>query len=85
MSVDNLLPIYFAYFHLGRLYYKLTTPDKLMQINNIKNSLKYYNLLITGCENNKDAGETFKAELGVCKEMVMLLPLKMKRLLEETK
>lgn len=83
LSTDEIHPILFAYFHIGRLYYKIITPDKLMQLMNIRNSEKYYKMLIKGCEDFPEAGELLKAEMGVCKEMVGLLPLKMQKILAE--
>lgn len=84
LSDDEMEPILFAYFECGRLYYKLSTPDRAQQIANTRNSLKYYQLLVDGCEANKTHEKRLKAEYGVCKEMTMLLPLKIKKLIEQT-
>lgn len=83
IDTDELIPIFFTYFHIGRLYYKIITPDKQMQLVNIANSLKYYKLFVDGCEKNEPVANRMKGELGVCKEMANLLPLKIKRLTEE--
>lgn len=80
---DEMEPILFAYFECGRLFYKLSTPDRAQQIANTRNSLKYYQLLVDGCEANKTHEARLKAEYGACKEMVMLLPLKIKKLLDQ--
>lgn len=84
ISDDEMEPILFAYFECGRLYYKLSTPDRAQQIANTKNSLKYYQLLVDGCEANKTHEKRLKSEYGVCKEMTMLLPLKIKKLVDQT-
>lgn len=76
LSSDELQPILFAYFHLGRLFYKIITVDKMMYLSNLTNSLKYYNLVVKTCSSNESAAEFFKGELSVCKEMASLLPLK---------
>lgn len=83
LSVDEMHPILFAYFHIGRLFYKIITPDKKMQLWNTKNSLKFYEMLVKGCQENSEAGEMLKAEMGVCKQMISLLPLKMEKLFNE--
>lgn len=84
-GIDNceLQPVYFAYFHIGRLYYKVITPDRRMQLDNVQNSFRYYHHFVKNCEQNETVGAHFKAEMGVCKEMNTLLPLKIKKLLNE--
>lgn len=83
LVVDEMHPILFAYFHIGRLFYKIITPDKKMQLQNIRNSQKYYQMLIKGCEDHVEAGQLLKAEMGVCKEMAELLPYKIQKLMQE--
>lgn len=41
-DVDELQVIACCYFNLGRLHYKLITPDKRMQFDNTSNSYKHY-------------------------------------------
>lgn len=84
LTHEEMEPILFAYFDCGRLFYKLTTPDRTMQIENTKNSLRYYQLLVNACEADKKFQQRMKAEYGVCKEMTTLLPLKIKKLVEGT-
>lgn len=80
ISNDEIEPIMFAYFQIGRLYYKIVTPDRSLQINNIQKSLMFYQLFVLGCEQYKIIGERMKAEYSVCKEMTTLLPLKIKKI-----
>ncbi|XP_053694977.1 KIF-binding protein [Sabethes cyaneus] len=80
---SELQPILFAYFHIGRLYYKVITPDKRLQLVNVKNSFRYYHNFVKHCEQFEAVGALLKAEMGVCKEMNQLLPLKIKRLTDE--
>lgn len=84
LATDELEPIMFAYFQIGRLYYKIMTPDKSLQISHTTNSLKYYQLFVIGCEEKKEFAERMRAEYGVCKEMIGLLPLKIKKISEGT-
>ncbi|XP_055546055.1 KIF-binding protein [Wyeomyia smithii] len=80
---SELQPILFAFFHIGRLYYKVITPDKRLQLTNVKNSFRYYHHFVKHCEQFEAVGAHFKAEMGVCKEMNALLPLKIKKLMNE--
>ncbi|XP_011187350.1 KIF-binding protein [Zeugodacus cucurbitae] len=68
--------VLYAYFHLGRLHFKMITPDLNLQLENMNNSLKYYKLFTDECAARKEVAETLNAEVGVCREMVNLLPLK---------
>ncbi|CAD7000652.1 protein KBP homolog [Ceratitis capitata] len=68
--------VLYAYFHLGRLHFKMITPDLSVQLENMNNSLKYYKLFTDECAARKEVAETLNAEVGVCREMVNLLPLK---------
>ncbi|XP_062533453.1 KIF-binding protein-like [Armigeres subalbatus] len=79
----ELQPVFFAFFHIGRLYYKVITPDKKMQLANVQNSFRYYHHFVKNCEQVESVGAHFKAEMGVCKEMNALLPLKIKKLKNE--
>lgn len=84
LSADELEPILFAYFHIARFYYKMMTPDRAMQIENTKNSLKYYQLFVKGYDSNRESGARMHAEYSVCTEMVTLLPLKIQKLADGT-
>ncbi|XP_055638886.1 KIF-binding protein [Toxorhynchites rutilus septentrionalis] len=84
-AIENaeLQAVFFAYFHIGRLYYKIITPDKRLQLANTKNSFRFYHNFVKHCQSNETVGAHFKAEMGVCKEMTKLLPLKIKKLMNE--
>lgn len=83
LDVDELQVVAVANFNLGRLYYKIITPDKRMQVENVSNSYKHYMILIDYCERHKVIGERMKGELGVTRNMCELLPLKVKKLMDE--
>ncbi|XP_055839871.1 KIF-binding protein [Episyrphus balteatus] len=83
LTPDEALGVIYAYFYIGRLYYKLINPDRSQMLVNIRNSLKYYQMFIAECENREEAAKALKAEIGVCKEMVHLLPLKINSLCKE--
>ncbi|XP_055708877.1 KIF-binding protein [Phlebotomus papatasi] len=76
-SDEEMQLILYAYFHLGRLYYKKITPDRRMQFVHLENSLKFYNLFLTGCDKRETITKGMKGEIGCCREMVSLLPLKL--------
>lgn len=82
IDVDELKPIAFAYFQIARIHNKFITPDKKLQASNVSNCLMNYQKFISLCEEQKDVGESMKAELAISKEMVTLLPLKLKRLVD---
>ncbi|GAB0100109.1 KIF-binding protein [Sergentomyia squamirostris] len=74
---EDMQLILYAYFHLGRLYYKKITPDKKMQYFNLDNSLKNYQLFISGSTQRDFLAKNLKGEIGCCREMVKLLPMKL--------
>lgn len=77
---EEMPPLLFSYFYMGRLYYKIITPDKRKLLSNITNSLKYYNFFLEGCNKTKKYASLFKQEVSVCREMTNLLP----RLIQKT-
>ncbi|XP_075225325.1 KIF-binding protein [Lycorma delicatula] len=66
-----------SYFYLGRLYSKLVSPDKAVQLQNTKKSYEHYKMVVDYCEVNENAKQHIAMELSVCVEMVKLLPVKM--------
>ncbi|XP_012261040.2 KIF-binding protein-like [Athalia rosae] len=82
-SDDVVRPALFAYFLLGRLHYKIITPDKHAQLENLRNSVNAYKSLIDYCDKDPKAAELMKVELSVCKDFVSLLPLKIEKLSRE--
>uniref|UniRef100_A0A182MAY3 KIF-binding protein n=1 Tax=Anopheles culicifacies TaxID=139723 RepID=A0A182MAY3_9DIPT len=79
---DEMQPILYAFFHIGRLYYRTITPDKRLKLKNTENSLFYYNRFVECCKDERMSG-LFGQELGVCKEIITLLPLKIEKLKTE--
>ena len=49
IDTDEMQPILFCYFHIGRLYYKIQTPDRQIQLENVTNSFNHYQLFVKGC------------------------------------
>lgn len=80
LTHDEMFPIAYSYFQIGRLWYKFVTPDKLMQLQHANNCLKNYQAFVDVCEEYKTVGEELKGEAGVSKEMISLLPLKIQKL-----
>ncbi|XP_076749672.1 KIF-binding protein [Xylocopa sonorina] len=76
-------PALFSYFHLGRLYNKIITSDKAMQLENAQNSINAYKFVIDYCEKYPKAAEVMKVELNLCKELVSVLPIKINMLREQ--
>ncbi|XP_011303822.1 KIF1-binding protein homolog [Fopius arisanus] len=73
-------PALIAYFHIGTFYNKIVTPDKLVQLNNLKASVEAYKFLVEYCKRDEEAAQFMQAELNVCKDLVNLLPLKVDKL-----
>lgn len=85
LDVDEVQVVACANFNLGRLYYKIITPDKRMQLENTSNSYKHYKVFIDFCEKHQLVAERMQGELGVTRSMCELLPLKVKKLMDEVK
>uniref|UniRef100_A0A1B0GA80 KIF-binding protein n=1 Tax=Glossina morsitans morsitans TaxID=37546 RepID=A0A1B0GA80_GLOMM len=77
IDVDEQKTWLYSHFHLGRLHYKMITPDQKLQLENLSNSLKYYKAFTEECVKLAEASKSLQAEIGVCREMVNLLPIKM--------
>lgn len=74
-SVTGLRTLFCAYFHLGRLYYKVYSTDLKVQLENLTKSYKYYKLFIDECRRFEEVANSLKDEIGVCRKLVKLLPL----------
>lgn len=84
LSVDELTSIAFSYFQIARISYKFITPDKQLQYQNQSICLENYKKFVELCEKNDEVGDKMRAEVGVSKEMIQLLPLKLHRLKGDT-
>ncbi|CAL7949028.1 unnamed protein product [Xylocopa violacea] len=80
---EVMQPALFSYFHLGRLYNKIITSDKAVQLKNAQNSINAYKFVIDYCEKYPKAAEVMKIELSLCKELVSVLPIKINMLREQ--
>lgn len=83
LDIDEYQAIACAHFNLGRLFYKIITPDKKMQLENIQSSYNNYKIFIDYCEKHQEISERMKGEKGVTQSMVELLPHKIKKLMDE--
>ncbi|XP_067009933.1 KIF-binding protein [Anabrus simplex] len=83
LSEELVRPTLIACFHVGRLYGKIIVPDKKGQLENLRHSLEAYQFLVNYCDKHQNAQEQMGVELGVCRDMVGLLPLKIDRLSQE--
>ncbi|XP_031634880.1 KIF-binding protein isoform X2 [Contarinia nasturtii] len=80
ISNEELVPIAFSYFQIARISYKFITPDKHLQYQNLCTCLESYKKFVDVCTEKEEIGEKMKGEVGVSKEMIHLLPLKLQRL-----
>lgn len=72
-----------AYFHIAVMYGKFIMPDKVIQLENNKKSLEYFKKMTVYCEKYPEACQHVATEIGVSKEMVQLLPLKIVKISQE--
>ncbi|EFA01949.1 KIF-binding protein [Tribolium castaneum] len=72
-----------AYFHIAALNSRFITLDKNVQLKNVESSLNMYKKVLDYCNVNEKAAELIPMELGICKEMVTLLPVKIAKLKQE--
>ncbi|EDW25326.1 GL26492 [Drosophila persimilis] len=77
MDVEEQRTMLYAHFHIGRIYYKLISAHPLQQLEHLNSCHTYYKRFISGCELYKEAAEPLHGEIGVVREMLELLPLKM--------
>ncbi|CAB3366462.1 Hypothetical predicted protein [Cloeon dipterum] len=75
-------PLLLAFFYLGKLYREFIVPDREVQLRNLNNSIDAYKFIVTYCDKHESAKNLMSAELGICREMLELLPLKLRRLSE---
>ncbi|XP_066252726.1 KIF-binding protein [Euwallacea similis] len=71
-----------AYFHVAALHGRFISMDKNTQLNNVEQQYEHYKYIAEYCEKHTAAQKLIPMELGVCKDMVMLLPVKILRLKE---
>lgn len=82
MDADEMKPILYAFFHIGRLYYRIITPDKFAKLRNTTESHFYHSRFVACCQDERMQSH-FVEEQSVCKEMISLLPLKIEKLKRE--
>lgn len=69
-----------AYTYLGRLNMKIISPDKNVKLTNVKRSLAAYQAVVHHCDKDKEAAASMQEEYSLCREMVRILLLKLKKL-----
>lgn len=80
---DFQKPFLQAYFHIGALNGRYITLDKNKQLKNCEASLEAYKKIDEYCKENTKAAEAIPSELGIVKEMLQLLPIKVMKLQHE--
>ena len=69
-----------AYFHIGRLYSRMKTSDRQVLLGYLTLSVDHFTFIHKYITRNPSSLACFSEEYELCKEMVELLPLKIKRL-----
>lgn len=75
---EELRLMLYAHFHTGRLYYKLISTNPHQQLEQLIQCQSYYKRFSDACEQHKEAAGPLHGEMGVVREMLELLPLKIK-------
>ncbi|XP_030753538.1 KIF1-binding protein [Sitophilus oryzae] len=68
-----------AYFYVAALYGRYITLDKATQLKNTELQYEHYKFIADYCEKHTKAQELIPMELNICKEMILLLPVKILR------
>lgn len=82
-DLDVCRPALLAHFHLGRLSDKYQGMPDAMKISAKLETLKYFKFVVEYCEKHSEAAGLFETELSICKELVQLLPIKIRRMQAE--
>lgn len=80
LNEDIEKPILQAFFHIAALHSRYITLDKQKQLQNVESSLANYKFVVDYCDKYPKAKECISMEYGICKEMVILLPIKILKL-----
>ncbi|KAM8717803.1 hypothetical protein ACLKA7_004497 [Drosophila subpalustris] len=76
MDTEEVRLMLYAHFHIGRLYYKLISAHPQQQLEQLNQCLRFYKRFSEACAEHKDASKPMHGEIGVVREMLELLPLK---------
>ncbi|CAH0386641.1 unnamed protein product [Bemisia tabaci] len=70
-----------AHFYIARMLSKIITVDRQLRFDKTKESLNYYKFVVDYAEKHETAAGVVGTELGVARDMVKLLPLKLEKML----
>lgn len=76
-------PVLSCHFFRGRLFARIITCDAAQKLENHRKSLASFKFIVDFCSEHPDAEKHVALELPVCKEMVELLPHKIRQLLAQ--
>ncbi|XP_046575702.1 KIF-binding protein-like [Haliotis rubra] len=77
---NDVRPALVAMFCLGRLYSKIISPEIPYRLALMMKSVECYKFVETYCDKHPDIKGRMVNELGISREMVVLLPLKMEKI-----
>lgn len=83
VSEDFEKPFLQAHFHIAALYSRFIVLDKSIKLRNDEYSLEYYKKVTDYCDRNPKAQELISQELGISKQLVELLPLRIAKVKQE--
>jgi tetratricopeptide (TPR) repeat protein len=78
---ENVRPALVAFFHLARLYDKFIMPERSDEkLQNKMQTYCCYKHVVNYCKKHPEAADCMQAELPLCEEMVILLPMKLEKM-----
>ncbi|XP_034247264.1 KIF-binding protein [Thrips palmi] len=83
LEPEFVRPVLSCHFFRGRLFARLITCDGEQKVENNRKSLASFKFIVDYCTVNPEAEKQVALELPVCKEMVELLPHKIKQLIHQ--
>jgi hypothetical protein len=82
---DIVRPALVSHFCIARLCSKFLGLDTRMKLENLQKSVDIYNYIVNYCDSHPDMPqEAFKDELQISRDMALLLPLKMSKIMSSS-
>lgn len=81
---DLIRPVVSVYAFIGRNSMKRIALDKATQLLHVQKSFDCYQAVVDICTTNEEAAAMMHEEFQLCREMVNILPIKIKKLQQET-
>ncbi|CAD5112635.1 unnamed protein product [Dimorphilus gyrociliatus] len=81
IPTEDERPFLIAWFCKGRLFSKIIESNPNIRAKNVQKTIDCYKVLVDYCYNHKETEDKVKDELGICIEMINILPAKIQNIL----